>query len=60
MYITKTLAMPRLDASDCLKIVAVSDECKTPLGEVLRGLLRAADFDISDDELHFAKYPKAN
>ena len=51
MYITKTLAMPRLDASDCLKIVSVSDECKTPLGEVLRGLLRAADFDISDDEL---------
>ena len=52
MYITKTLAVPRLDGSDCIKIVDLADhDAESVVCGVLRGLIRLGDFDITDDEL---------
>lgn len=51
MFITKTLALPHLDRSDCLKILFVRDTCRTELADVLRGIMNQEDLDISDDEL---------
>ena len=52
MYITKTLAMPRLDVTDCIKIIDLKDrDGESIVCDVLRELIRLGDFDITDDEL---------
>ena len=51
MYITKTLAMPKLDVTDCLKIVDLADyDGDSTVYRVLKEIIRLADFDITDDE----------
>ena len=52
MYITKTLAMPRLDETDCIKIVDLADyDGDSVVYHTIKGIIRLADFDITDDEL---------
>lgn len=54
MYITKTLAMPKLDYTDCLKIVDVRDfDSDSVLYSTIKYMIRfhIDEFDISDDEL---------
>lgn len=52
MYITKTLAMPRLDKTDCIKIVGLADyDAESIVYSTLKEIIGLADFDISDDEL---------
>ena len=54
MYITKTLAMPTFEITDCIKIVGVRDyDGNSPLYDTLKHIFscRIDEFDISDDEL---------
>ncbi|MBQ8207710.1 MAG: hypothetical protein IJZ89_03140 [Clostridia bacterium] len=52
MFITKTLACPKLDASDCLKIISITNnDIHTPMLDNLREIVKLDDFEISDDEL---------
>ena len=53
MYITKTLALPTFEITDCIKIVDVRDyDGISPLYDTLKHIFRRIDeFDISDDEL---------
>ena len=52
MYITKSLAIPNLDKSDCIKIVNLSDyDGDSIVYRTLKDIIRLADFDITDDEL---------
>ncbi len=54
MYITKTLAMPTFEITDCIKIVDVKDyDGNSPLYDTIKYIIhrRIAEFDISDDEL---------
>ena len=51
MYITKTLALPALNETDCIKITAVKSDRESPLLNTLRFLMTQDDFDIADDEL---------
>ena len=54
MYITKTLAMPTFEITDCIKIIDVNDyDSNSPLYETLNHIFRRRieEFDISDDEL---------
>lgn len=52
MYITKTLAMPKLDDTDCIKIVDLGDyDGGSIVYSVLNDIIHLDDFDITDDEL---------
>ena len=54
MYITKTLALPTFEITDCIKIIDVTDyDGNTPLYDTLKHIFRCRidEFDISDDEL---------
>ncbi len=54
MYITKTLAMPKFDTTDCIKIVDVRDyDGDSILYNTIKHIIRFRidEFDISDDEL---------
>lgn len=54
MYITKTLAMPTFEITDCIKIVDLKDyDNNTPLYDTLKHIIRRRinEFDVSDDEL---------
>lgn len=57
MYITKTLALPHLDETDCLKITKINisnaEYEENRLLKVIKELLLLRTFDISDDELLF-------
>lgn len=50
MFITKTLALPRLDESDHLKIDNIKKDEHSPVLDTLREIMWQDDFDISDDE----------
>ena len=54
MYITKTLATPKLNYTDCIKIVDVKDYTgDNATYNIIRNMMRFRidEFDISDDEL---------
>ncbi len=51
MYITKTLACPKLDETDCLKIVKINEGEQTLLYSTLCELMWQDDYDLSDDEI---------
>ena len=54
MYITKTLAMPTFEITDCIKIVDVRDyDGESLVYDTIKHIFRFGidEFDISDDEL---------
>ncbi len=52
MYLTKTLAIPRLDETDCMKIVALKAyNGESAVYGALQDLLSSDELDITDDEL---------
>ena len=51
MFITKTLAFPHLDGTDCIKISKINDGENSLLYSILRELIWQSEFDLSDDDL---------
>lgn len=52
MYITKTLAVPKLNESDCMKIIDLTEyDGESIVYGTLKDIIQFADFDITDDEL---------
>ena len=51
MYITKTLATPKLDKTDCLRIDDITYCGESLLLDVLADLQKTGEWDVSDDEL---------